>query len=304
MYKHKFKIQPIEPGQCGILPTPYTPLPPPTVPTSCDEGGSVILDGDVTGLSTNTTVEKIQNNLVEAGLPVNNAVLIYDTSLNRYDVRQLSIGDLVPVFSIDFFSGGISVECGIIVTNPTFTAGYSSLPTSANITNTDSINSPLTLISPFTSATVNGSFTHSLVNSSVVFTLMATLGTATSVATQSISYLARSFGGVGIAGATGATASGNNAILNSSLGNLVNQGLHISDIGENYGPFSPTNQKIYLILPHTGTPHTFKDQNGFSFVMNAPLTFSFINQNNATITMDIYESVLNLSTSFTITVTS
>lgn len=304
MYKHKFKIPPIEPGQCGILPTPYTPLPPPTVPTSCDEGGSVILDGDVTGLSTNTTVEKIQNNLVEAGLPVNNAVLIYDTSLNRYDVRQLSIGDLVPVFSIDFFSGGISVECGIIVTNPTFTAGYSSLPTSANITNTDSINSPLTLTSPFTSATVNGSFTHSLVNSSVVFTLMATLGTATSVATQSISYLARSFGGLGTPGATGATSSGSNATLTGATGTLNNEGLVSSNVGGSYGPFSPTNQKIYLLFPHTASAHTFKDQNGFGFAMNTPTNISFTNQNGSVISMDLYESTISLSTSFTITVVS
>jgi hypothetical protein len=133
---------------------------------------------------------------------------------------------------------------------------------------------------------------------------LTAIAATTKTATQSITFLARSFGGIGGAGAVSATASGSTAVLDSSLGTLSDEGLHSSDVGQSYGPFSPTVQKIYLLLPHTATPHTFKDQSGFQFPMNAPTTFSFTNQNSAVLSYDLYESTNSLSTPFTITVVS
>ena len=212
--------------------------------------------GDLAGSSTFQVVIGIQGKPVSTTVPVNSAVPVWDSSI--YDIRQLTQDDILPGFSITGFSGGSVVECGTTVTNPAFTANYSSLPASANITNTDNIDSPLALTTPFTSGSVIGNFTHSGVNASVTFTLTAVKG-VTKTTSTAISYQPRSFGGVGTAGATSATASGTNAVLNASLGTLSNEGLHSSDVGQNYGPFSPSTQKIYLLLPHTGSPHGFKD---------------------------------------------
>src|SRR5208282_5833875 len=128
--------------------------------------------------------------------PVQSAVPVFDTVPGKYDIRQLTQDDIAAGFAITSFAGGSVVEVGATVTNPSFTASYSSLPTSAQITNTDGYDSPLVLTTPFTSGTVIGSFTHSAVNSSVIFTLTA-IGTTTKSATQSITYEARSFYGVG-----------------------------------------------------------------------------------------------------------
>jgi hypothetical protein len=273
--------------------------------STIDGGGSGgELVGDVDGPSNANIVEGIQTNPVAATPPIEGAVLVYDAPLGQYDVRKLTLDDLAPVFTITSFNGGSTVECGVIVTNPTFTASYTSLPSSVVITNSDSISSPLSLITPFNSVTVTGAFSHSTLNSATTFTLTAMLGSNMTSANAYISFLGRSFGGVGTAGATGGSASGNNLTLSGASGTLNDLGLHASDIGQAYGPFSPTAQKIYLVLPHTQNPHTFKDQYSFAFPVNPPTTFTFTNQNNAGIMMDIYESVLNLSTSFTITVAS
>lgn len=236
--------------------------------------------------------------------PVQSAVPVYDVSSVKYNIRQLTLDDVLPAYAISSFTGGSIVEVGASVTNPVFVASYTATPASANITNTDAINSPLVLVTPFTNGTVVGTFTHSTI-SSVIFTLTAISTTSiTKTATQSIAFQARSFGGVGSAGATSATASSNNAILVGATGTLSNEGLHSSDVGQSYGIFNPSNQKIYLLLPHTSTPHTFLDQSGFSFPMTlaSPTIFNFTNQNGSVISMDLYESANLLSTSFTITV--
>jgi hypothetical protein len=265
-------------------------------------GGAFMVGGDISGTTTNAVVGRIQTVPVDTTSPVAYAVPIYSTGTSSYNIRKLTLDDIGPAFAITSFSGGSTVEVGATVTNPAFTASYASAAASATITNTDSIGSPLTLTTPFTSGTVTGSFSHSTA-SSVTFTLTAIAAT-TKTATQSITFLARSFGGIGGAGAVSATASGSTAVLDSSLGTLSDKGLHSSDVGQSYGPFSPTVQKIYLLLPHTATAHTFKDQSGFAFPMNAPTTFTFTNQNSAALSYDLYESTNSLSTPFTITVVS
>jgi hypothetical protein len=250
--------------------------------------------GDISGTATVQTVVGIYNNPVAPTTPVNSAVPIWDNSV--YDIRQLTEDDILPGFNIIYFSGGGIYECGDTAANPSFSADYTGIPTSASITNTDNINSPLILISPYNSGTVLGNFSHSGVNSSVVFTLSANRGSVNRSASSTITFEARSFGGIGGPSATSATASGNMAVLNSSLGTLSDFGIHPSDVGRTYGPFSPQAQKIYLLLPHTPTAHTFRDAYGFSFPMNVPTTFTFVNQHSVNIQMDLYESTNSLST--------
>jgi hypothetical protein len=91
-------------------------------------------------------------------------------------------------------------------------------------------------------------------------------------------------------------------VLDAGHGTLASEGLFSSVVGQSFGPFVPSTQKIYVLTPHTATPHTFHDQNGFTFAMNAPTTFSFTNQLGVVLSMDLYESTNLLSSSFTITV--
>lgn len=264
------------------------------------------LSGDITGVVSATTISKIHGTTLSSSSPVQSAVIVYDTADGEYDIRKLTLDDLGPAFEITSFSGGAVVEVGATVTNPAFTASYSSTPGSAQITNTFNIDSPLILSPPYTNGTVIGSFTYSSPTVSFVqFTLTATAAT-TQTANQFILYEIRDFGGVGTAGATSSvTATGSNAIL--STGDIIfNQGLFFGGegIGTVFGPFSPSAQKIYLLLQ--GGSHTFKDANtGFAFPFNTPTTVSFTNQNGvAGITLYLYESQFNLSATYSIEVAS
>lgn len=220
------------------------------------------------------------------------------TGVGPTTCRQMSLDEFTPGFSITSFSGGSPVEIGATVTNPSFTASYSSTPTSASITNTDSIDSPLVLTTPFTSGTVVGSFRHTSA-SSTTFILTA-VSTASPSANQAITWEPRTFGGVGSTGATSTvTASGNNAVL--STGNTINNaGMNNQAV---YGSFSPSTQKIYILM--IGGSHTFKDAaTGFSFAFNSPTSISFINQNGVTVTMFLYESTNTLTGTFSVQVAS
>lgn len=258
-----------------------------------------IAGGDLSGTATDQIVIGLQTYALANTIPVSKAVPIYDTTNVHYDIRQLTMDDIAAGFAITGFTGGSTVEIGVTVTNPAFTASYNTTPTSANITNTDAVDSPLTLITPFTSGTVVGSFHHTT-QTSVTFTLTA-VGTSTQTANSFIVYDPRSFGGVGTAGATATvTASGNNAVL--STGDTINNlGLFSSDTGQTFGPFSPSGQVIYLLL--TGGSHTFKDANtGFAFPMNSPTSVTFTNQHSAMVSMYLYQSENVLSATYSILV--
>lgn len=272
---------------------------PQSVPT-----GSFTAGGDLRGSDSNQTVQGLQTYAIQNIAPVSLAVPIWDTTNTYYDIRPLTQDDIAPGFSISSFTGGSTVETGTTVTNPSFTASYSHTPNSASITNTDGIDSPLTLTTPYTSGTVVGSFHHTTITS-VTFTLTA-IYTSTKSATQLISYLARDFGGVGAAGATSSvTASGNNAVL-STGDTLGSEGLFASsgsEIGQVFGPFTPSGQKVYLML--LGASHTFKDNvTGFNFVFNSPTTITFTNQHAAVVTMYLYESTNTLTGTFNVLVNS
>ena len=203
---------------------------------------------------------------------------------------------LGSAFAITSFIGGATVELGTSVVNPPFAATYSVTPTSANITNTENIGSPLTLATPFTSGTVTGTFVHTAIETTT-FTLSATQG-STLTATQTINWEPAIFGGVGTAGATSSvTASGTTAVL--SNGNVLPRTqIGAETVGETFGPFSPSGQVIYLLL--TGGSHTFIDAGtGFPFAFNAPLPVSFVNANGVSLTMYLYQTTNSLYETYT-----
>lgn len=213
----------------------------------------------------------------------------------------ITISAVCSPFNISSFSGGSTVELGATVLNPAFTASYSCPPNSASITNTDAIDSPLTLTTPFTSGTVVGSFTHSAV-AATTFTLSA-IQASTQTATQTINWEPRSFGGVGTAGATSSvTASGTTAILSTS-DVLASIDLAASNVGQVYGPFTPSGQNVYLLL--IGGSHTFIDTGtGFPFAFNAPIAVTFVNAHGVTVSMFLYQSTNPLFGTYNIRVAS
>jgi hypothetical protein len=213
-----------------------------------------------------------------------------------YSARQLSLDDLTPAFAINSFSGGQTVEIGASVVNPAFTASYSYPPNTAAITNTDNISSPTNLISPFTSGTIAGTF-FKTTQTSTTFTLTATAAT-TKTATQTIAWSPRVFGGVGLAAATSATASGTNAILSGGSGTLSNAGLSNSQINQIFGPYSPANQKIYLLILGNSHTNIVDNLTGFAMPFNTPTPVTFTNQNGSTVAMYLYESTNLLSGTF------
>ena len=264
--------------------------------------GTFTAGGDLTGSESAQTVVGLYNHDLASTAPIASAVPVYSATSFRYDVRKLTLDDLDPAFAITSFSGGSTVEVGATVTNPSFTASYSTAASSAIITNDDAQDTPHSLTTPFTSATITGAF-HKTSATSITFHLQAVAAT-TKDAYDYITFLARSFAGIGTAGATSATASVDTAVLVGASGTLANEGLKSTDIGSTTASLSPTAQKIYYMCPHTATAHSFHDQNGFSFPMNAPTTFSFTNQNGAVLSYDLYEATFLNSTPFTLTVVS
>jgi len=203
---------------------------------------------------------------------------------------------VVPL-TITSFTGGQAGEIGQSFVNPAFSATYSGTPTGANITNTDSIDSPHALTTPFTSATLAGTFTHTSI-ATTTFTLHATDGTNNPTATQTFTWQPRIFNGTGTSGgATGATASGTSAVLVGDTGTLPSAQLGAETVGTTFVYTGLTGQFIYMLL--IGGSHTFVDANtGFPFALNAPTAITFVNQYGASISMFLYQSVNPLTGAF------
>lgn len=202
-----------------------------------------------------------------------------------------------PTFAISTFTGGQTVEIGASVTNPGFSASYTVTPASAAITNTDGISSPTNLLSPFTSGTVTGAFTKAS-QATTTFTLTA-IGATTKTATQTINWSPRVFGGVGSAGATSATASGTNAVLSGGgSGTLSSAGISNSQVNQIFGPYSPANQKIYLLIIGNAHTNIVDNLTGFAMPFNTPTPVAFTNQNGSSVTMYLYESTNLLNGTF------
>lgn len=193
---------------------------------------------------------------------------------------------------------GVSISCtaqgtfetGFATTNPnTCTFGYSN-GTAASGTLTDSSSHTTTLTTPFTSGILAFAYTT---NQTYTVNAVSTTSQNASASTTSL-FLNREFAGIGTAGATGATASGTSAVLVGATGTLASAGLGTQNT---YGPFTPANQKIYVLGLNSSCTFT---SGGFAFPMNAPVSMSFTNQYGSVIPMYRYESTNLVSATFTL----
>lgn len=190
--------------------------------------------------------------------------------------QVLSVG---AAFSANF----VCTQCGTYetgnpsITSATGTVSYSNptVPTSASVS--DGTNTT-TLSTPFNSWTLSHAYT-----TNTMFTLTATGNSQTITRTANIVFADRTFFGVGTCGATGATASGNNAVLVGASGTLGTWGL-----GTNTGTVSvsPSSQCIYFLLSTTG--HSFT-VNGFGTTFGET-SFTFTNQFSDGLSYFLYSS--------------
>lgn len=213
---------------------------------------------------------------------------------NPFAIRQLTMDDILPAFDFTSFTCSTcgTYERGATVASPTnFTAAFSSAPTSASVSDGTHTN-PLT--SPFTSGSLAYSYSCATTGTNVTFTYSATAAT-TKTRNGTINCQPRTFYGVGTGGATGATASGNNAVLAGATGTLGTWGL-----GTNTGTVSasPAGQYIYFLLSTGG--HTFK-VNGFTTTFSCS-SITFTNQNSAAVPMQQCVSPASLTGAYTVEV--
>lgn len=193
------------------------------------------------------------------------------------------------------FSSGMSCpqagqrETGNATTNPfTCTFSYSN-GTVASGTFGDGTNTQ-TLTTPFTSGSLAFAYSNN-----TTFTLHATAtNSQTATSTASVTFASREFGGIGTAGATGATASGSTAILAGATGTLASVGLGNQST---FGPYTPSNQKIYVLGLNSSCTFT---SGGFAFPVNTPTNITFVNQYGSSVSMYLYESTNLLSATFTL----
>ena len=103
-------------------------------------------------------------------------VFLYKTG-GIWSATALTMDMIGPAFACTLSGGGL-VEDGATVTNPAFTASYTSSPTSVTIHDTQNA-TPATVALPATSFTRTGSYAFSGLGTSKTFTLTASNGTTT-----------------------------------------------------------------------------------------------------------------------------
>lgn len=236
------------------------------------------------GSGGGTDAQSIRGINVSVTPPSTGQLLQYNGS--SYVPVTLTADDIAPAFAISSFSGGsITKEIGDTIASPvSFTASYSSLPTSAQIQDNQG-NGALTLITPFTSGSYAHSYTKTANNATVVFTLTA-IGATTKTSTNTAAWRPKLY--YGVAAQPGIY---NAAFLHS----LASQPLSASkSLTVNY--VAGASQYCYYCVPTSyGVPSaTF---NGFPFGATNVATVSDTNSFGVTQNYYVMESNLaNLGT--------
>lgn len=107
-------------------------------------------------------------------------------------------------------------------------------------------------------------------------------------------------------GGNAITASTTNATLSGGSATATLTGaLAANMVGVSF-TISPSTEYVYMAFPHTGTAHTFKDQNGFVFAASVvAASYSYTTVTGVVgVAYDIYRSDNPLNTTYTVTVVS
>lgn len=106
------------------------------------------------------------------------------------------------------------------------------------------------------------------------------------------------YAGMGPAGATGISVSGNNIVTLQPIGYTITEIKATPEVaGDSFGPFTPNGFNIYLLL--NGGSRTFLDQNNNVFAMNPPTAVTF-----KSVPMYLYQSSQGLYMTWTVKVQS
>jgi hypothetical protein len=216
--------------------------------------------------------------------------------------------DLVGGDNILSFSLGASSPqvVGTPLSTVGFTATSNVAPLSASIAWSGGGPSGSQVVTP--STTMSGSFSgpfNGLTNgATMTVQLTCIFVDGMRMTPQTIVWAERTFQGVGGAGATGATASGTNAALSGgSAGGttLVGTAPILNTVGQTF-TVAASNQKVYDLVPHTSTPHTYVDASlHIPFGLSLSQTFSFLNEHGVSESWDLYESTYTLTGTYNIT---
>jgi hypothetical protein len=198
---------------------------------------------------------------------ITSAPLRWDQILAAWSINSFGIVQASPV------------EVGTTLTTPSFTASYSSTPTSAILTDNNGTAARDVTSTPTSFASL-GTFTKTANGASVTWTLSAHDATSSTLTrTTSVTWYPRLRWGVGAAGQTGASFI--NALGSSALA------------GSRAGTFSATpgsTQKIYYACPTAYGTASFS-VGGFSGGFTRTQTgVSVTNSLGVTMTYDLYES--------------
>lgn len=150
--------------------------------------------------------------------------------------RPITTDDVQPGFNASLSSGG-TLEIGALLVNPAFTASYTGgAPTSAQLSDTNG-NPPVNLVTPFTSVVDPHTFTKTVNNATVTFTLSATKGAVTKTPSVQYVWRPRVYWGIGALAAPDSAFV--NALAHSVLASARQRTLTMS----------PVANRMYYAIP-------------------------------------------------------
>lgn len=268
----------------------FWPLPD-TLHNPKDPYGDMIFDNPILSLTNRTAY--LLAHLV--GGPIVPGTAVYQVPLwnpvgAAWVPTQLSLDMILPAFAVTSFANGSAPEVGQSIALPAFTAAYSTLPTSAVLTD-NAGTAPQTLVTPFAVFASTGTFVRNTYGASYTFTLTAHSGAFPAVSTKTITWLQKTFWGAAT------PAAYNEAFIEG----LASSGL-ASAVGTTFTVNAGAGERIYYAFRSAyGTPSFWVGgfEGGFSKVATVAVT----NAHGFTENYDLWASDNVALGSTTVTVT-
>lgn len=217
------------------------------------------------------------DNIDQAVDAMPDGVFLYKTG-GIWSATALTMDMIGPAFACTLSGGGL-VEDGATVTNPAFTASYTSTPTTVTIHDTQNA-TPATVALPATSFTRTGTYVFSGLDTSKTFTLTASNGTTTVTDTEAYTTAQRVYYGAATPGT-----------LNEAFMEALSSSVLKTSRSGSYAFTVSSGQRCYLVLPTAmGTPTIVID--GFETAFTSLGTANNTNVNGVVIGYTFWASDL------------